>query len=79
MHSLNFESRRLFVCSGLVPQSQRDCVSQPKVALVGHGYLGFKFGNGNNANGVAAEVAGARERTGRNRFAVGYVWDGDPG
>jgi hypothetical protein len=36
--------------------------------------LGCTLGNGNNANGVVAEVMGARERNGRNRVAVGEVW-----
>ena len=33
-----------------------DCALQPKVAPTFRGYLGYMSGNGNNANGVVAEV-----------------------
>jgi len=58
----------------MVAQSQRDCVLQPKVAPIGRGYLGCLFGNGCNANGVAAKIPGAPERNGRNRVAVEFVY-----
>lgn len=48
--------RILVLSSGLAVQSQRDCVLQPKVAPIFRGYLGSTSGNGNNANGVVAEV-----------------------
>ena len=60
--------------SSLVVQSQRDCALQPKVGPIFRGYLGTTSGNGNNANGVVAEVIGPRARNGRNRAAVGNGW-----
>ena len=60
--------------SSLAIQSQRDCALQPKVAPIFRGDLGSRSGNGNNANGVVAEVTGPRARNGRNRVAVGNGW-----
>jgi len=54
---------------------QRGIGLQPKVAPIIRGYLGCALENGNNANGVAADIAcDVPKRIGHNRVAVGELF-----
>jgi hypothetical protein len=60
------------ISKGIVPYS-------PRLPRFFGATLGSTSGNGNNANGVVAEVTGPQARNDRNRVAVGNGSDDDPG